>query len=196
MGVASQRHAPAALHPANKRGRRLGGAQGRSGRMRKISPPPGIDSRTAQPIASGCTDWAHLHPISAFVTLKIGGVCFSEMLTTVRKTPGPRLEIRSAEGSTVTSDSLRFTSYEGPLGCLSARLQRTAVVFDVIWSRLNNNPCSWILQANGSTLRDSQYVTKRTVLASVNCTNRLPSGQQLFLCTRSLQCRHLAAVVH
>jgi len=31
--------------------RRLGGAQGRSGQVRKISPPPGFDSRTVQPVA-------------------------------------------------------------------------------------------------------------------------------------------------
>jgi hypothetical protein len=38
--------------------RRLGGSQGRSGRVRKISPPPGFDPRTVQPVASRYTDWA------------------------------------------------------------------------------------------------------------------------------------------
>ena len=38
--------------------RRLGGPQGRSGRVRKISPPPGFDSRNAQPVASRYTDYA------------------------------------------------------------------------------------------------------------------------------------------
>jgi hypothetical protein len=38
--------------------RRLGGPQGRSGRLRKISPPPGFDPRTVQPIASRYTDFA------------------------------------------------------------------------------------------------------------------------------------------
>ena len=37
---------------------RLGGPQGRSGRVRKISPPPGFDPRTVQPVASRYTDWA------------------------------------------------------------------------------------------------------------------------------------------
>jgi hypothetical protein len=32
--------------------RTQGGPQGRSGRVRKISPPPGFDLRTAQPVAS------------------------------------------------------------------------------------------------------------------------------------------------
>jgi len=32
--------------------RRLGWSQGRSGRVRKISPPPGFDPRTVQPVAS------------------------------------------------------------------------------------------------------------------------------------------------
>ena len=38
--------------------RRLGGPQGRSGQVRKISPPMGFDPRTVQPIASRYTDYA------------------------------------------------------------------------------------------------------------------------------------------
>jgi hypothetical protein len=38
--------------------RRLGGPQGRSGRLLKISPPPGFDPRTVQPVASRYTDYA------------------------------------------------------------------------------------------------------------------------------------------
>jgi hypothetical protein len=37
---------------------RLGGPQGRYGRLRKISPPSGFDPRTVQPVASHYTDWA------------------------------------------------------------------------------------------------------------------------------------------
>ena len=37
---------------------RLGGPQGRSGQVRKISPPPGFDPRTVQPIDSRYTDYA------------------------------------------------------------------------------------------------------------------------------------------
>jgi hypothetical protein len=47
MGVADQRHSPAALPPGKTRCplyRRLSGPQGRSGRVRKISPPTGIRS--------------------------------------------------------------------------------------------------------------------------------------------------------
>jgi hypothetical protein len=60
-GVGGQHHAPAALPPGKTRYplyRRLGGPQGRSGRVRKISPPPGFDPRTVQPVASRYTDWA------------------------------------------------------------------------------------------------------------------------------------------
>ena len=61
MGVRGQHHAPAAL-PTGKTQyplyRRLGGPQDRSGRVRKISPPPGFDPRTVQPVASRYTDWA------------------------------------------------------------------------------------------------------------------------------------------
>jgi hypothetical protein len=56
-----QRHAPAALLPGKTRyplDRRLGSPQGRSGRVRKNSPPPGFDPRTVQPVASRYTDWA------------------------------------------------------------------------------------------------------------------------------------------
>ena len=38
--------------------RRLGGPQGQSGHVRKISPPPGFDPRTIQPVASRYTDYA------------------------------------------------------------------------------------------------------------------------------------------
>ena len=61
MGVVFQRHAPAALAPGKTEYplyRRLGGPQGRAGQLRKISPPPGFDTRTVQPVASRYTDWA------------------------------------------------------------------------------------------------------------------------------------------
>jgi hypothetical protein len=38
--------------------RRLGGPQGRSGQVRKISPSPEFDSRTVQPVARRYTDYA------------------------------------------------------------------------------------------------------------------------------------------
>ena len=61
MGVGGQCHAPAALRPGNTLYplyRRLGGPQGRSGEMRKISPAPGFDLGTVQPVANRCTDYA------------------------------------------------------------------------------------------------------------------------------------------
>ena len=61
MWVGGQRHVPAALPPGKTRYplyRRLGGSQGRSGRMRKILPPPGFDPRTVQLVESRYTDWA------------------------------------------------------------------------------------------------------------------------------------------
>jgi len=60
MGVGSQRQVPAALPPGMTRYplyKRLGGPQGRSGRVRKISPPPEFDPRPVQPVASHYTDW-------------------------------------------------------------------------------------------------------------------------------------------
>ena len=60
-GVGGQRHASAALTPGKTRYpsyRTLGGPQGLSGRVRKISPPPGYDPRTVQPVTSRYTDCA------------------------------------------------------------------------------------------------------------------------------------------
>jgi len=60
MGVGGQRHAPATLPPEKTRYplyRRLGGPKGRSGRVRKISPPTGFDPRTIQSVASRYTDY-------------------------------------------------------------------------------------------------------------------------------------------
>ena len=58
-GVGGQRHTPAALPWGKSRlslYRRLGGPQGRSGRVQKISPPPGFNPGTVQPVASRYTD--------------------------------------------------------------------------------------------------------------------------------------------
>jgi len=66
MGVGDQRHAPVALTPGKTRYplyRRLGGHQGRSGQARKISPPPGFDPRTVQPVASPYADWTIPAPL-------------------------------------------------------------------------------------------------------------------------------------
>ena len=63
MVVGGQTHAPAALPPGKTRyplHRRLGGPQGGSGQVRKISPPPEFDPRTVQPVASRYTDCAIL----------------------------------------------------------------------------------------------------------------------------------------
>ena len=57
-GGGGQRHVPAALPPGKTRYLlywRLGGPQGRSGQMRKISPPQGFDPQT---VASRYTDYA------------------------------------------------------------------------------------------------------------------------------------------
>jgi hypothetical protein len=37
--------------------KRLGGPEGRSGRVRKLTPSPGFDPRTDQPVWSRCTEY-------------------------------------------------------------------------------------------------------------------------------------------
>ena len=59
--VGGQLHAKASFTSGKTRYplyRRLDGPQDRSGRVRSISRPPGFDPRTAQHVASRCTDWA------------------------------------------------------------------------------------------------------------------------------------------
>jgi len=77
MGVGGQRHAPAALHPRKTRYpsyRRLGGPQGRSVRVRKISPLPGFDPQTVRTVAIRYTDWA--------IPAQIGGVVVKTAMNT------------------------------------------------------------------------------------------------------------------
>jgi hypothetical protein len=54
--------------------RRLGGSRGRSGRVRKISHPPGFDPWTVQPVPSRYTDWA----IPAHINFIYGVLIVSE----------------------------------------------------------------------------------------------------------------------
>ena len=58
MGLFDQRHAPVALTPGKSRYRRLDESQGRSGRVRKISPPPGSHPRNVQSVENCYTDFA------------------------------------------------------------------------------------------------------------------------------------------
>jgi hypothetical protein len=60
--------------------RRLGGPQGRSGRVRKISPPPGFGPRTFQPVASRYNEYAipaHQRP---FYPLQFGQTRFDTFI--------------------------------------------------------------------------------------------------------------------
>ena len=59
--MGGQRHAPASLSPGKTRYplyRRLGGPQGRPGRVRKIWPPTGTGSLDRTAVANRYTDWA------------------------------------------------------------------------------------------------------------------------------------------
>ena len=84
-GVGDQRHGPTSLPPGKTRYplyRRLDRPQGRSGRVRKISPPPGFDPWTVQPVASRFADLAIpancSTKVSSFVNTSAGQIdtCF------------------------------------------------------------------------------------------------------------------------
>jgi hypothetical protein len=73
-GVDGQCHAPAALPPGKTRhppSRRLGGPQGRSGRLRKIWSLKRFDPRTVQLVTSSYTDWESLAPIIIIIIIII-----------------------------------------------------------------------------------------------------------------------------
>jgi hypothetical protein len=77
--VGSQRHPTAALPPGKTRYqsyRMLGGPQSRSGRVRKITLPPGFDHRIVQPVAIRYTDWAN----SANLSVMLKPLHFQEVL--------------------------------------------------------------------------------------------------------------------
>jgi hypothetical protein len=61
--------------------RRLVRPQGRSGRVRKISPPPEFDPRTVQPVASSYTDWAIAAQIVDYHNIKLSWTLEVRMLT-------------------------------------------------------------------------------------------------------------------
>jgi hypothetical protein len=81
MGVGGQRHDPTALPPGKETPypfyRRRGEPQARSGRVRKISPSPGLDPRTVQPVASRYTNYAIAAPINSIYDLKNDTAMFS-----------------------------------------------------------------------------------------------------------------------
>ena len=94
-----QFRAPSALPPAKTRYpvyRRLGEPQGRSERVRRISPLPGFDPRTVQPVASRNTDCA----IPAR-SLWLIPTCKASILETPSK------------------DKLRFKTFLGVKNCIS-----------------------------------------------------------------------------
>jgi hypothetical protein len=82
--VRGQRHAPAAPYPRERPGTRftggLGGPQGRSRRVQKISPTPGFDPRTVQPVGSRYTDYA-IRPTADCVFMIIYVLCLTEYIT-------------------------------------------------------------------------------------------------------------------
>jgi hypothetical protein len=74
MRLGGQRHAPAAFPPEKTRHRfyrSLGVPQVRYGRVRKISPPPGFDPSTVQPVTSRYTVYAIPAPSLNMWAIKI-----------------------------------------------------------------------------------------------------------------------------
>jgi len=60
--------------------RRLGGPQGRPGQVRKISPLPGFDARTVQPVGRRYADYATRPPKLDRQNIKSGAICSRVLL--------------------------------------------------------------------------------------------------------------------
>jgi len=82
--------------------KRLGGPQGRSGQVRKISPPPGFDPRTFQPVASRYTDCATRPIIVLYFKIIFFGILLLSILVTCRNQFDFYLLSFSSAGSTFT----------------------------------------------------------------------------------------------
>jgi hypothetical protein len=110
--VGGQHHASTVLPLGKTRYplyRRLGGSQGRSGRVRKISPPPGFNPRTVQPVVSRYTDWATRPTIFTYKWR----IIFPQISSTIRPQVGQSILIIEASQSqpdTRHSTGLLWTS--------------------------------------------------------------------------------------
>jgi hypothetical protein len=90
-GVGGQTHAPATLPPGMTRYplyTKLGGPQGRSGRVRKIRPPLEFDPLTVQPVASHYTEYAI--PAQICVCARVR----ERVLKMIHNTFGPSFKIK------------------------------------------------------------------------------------------------------
>jgi len=83
--------------------RRLGGSPGRSGRVRKISPPRGFDPRTVQLVASGYTD----RVICGLTSFGIDRPCLMAQGGTVFKIPSFKATLGSAAYCEIRGSGLR-----------------------------------------------------------------------------------------
>jgi hypothetical protein len=111
MWVGGQRHTPAALPLGKTRYplyRKLGGPQGRSERVRKISPPPptGIRFRTVQPVARRYNVWAIPAHDAGPLKIKI----FPSSIERIR---GPRKQPWASAGYPIIANQMLPT----PLSC-------------------------------------------------------------------------------
>ena len=101
--------------------RRLDEPHGRSGRVRNISPAPGFDSRTVQPIAYGCTDWA----IPAHVLLAV--VIIIIIIIIIHKHQGLYPLIRSIFNNNNNNNNNLFFYYYAVIAIRNRRIHRTVV---------------------------------------------------------------------
>jgi hypothetical protein len=124
--VGGQHHGPAALPLGKTRYplcSRLGGPQGRSGRVRKISPPPGFDPWTIQPIANHYNDWATLAPNCGIKNLICAWCCPPALFFPLLPHLCYGLGFTSVKQSCFRSDVMRSYFMSGviqfPIRCLN-----------------------------------------------------------------------------
>ena len=122
--MGGQRHALAALTPGRTRYplyRRLGGPQGRSGRVRRISPSSGFDPRSIQLVASRYTEYT----IPARHTVRLPVLLVQRFRWTVGKETCSRNPV--SEGSLLSTwvyegKCVPLQACSGPSGSRRSRL--------------------------------------------------------------------------
>jgi hypothetical protein len=123
--------------------RRQVGPQGRSGRVRKVSPPPGLDPRTVQPVGSHYSEWRNadlLKNISTAFFSRDTHLCLEVRGTQNSNSPYPvalifhysRTSLTGLNGTASHSDLSVKIGYIGSLkfGCYCLRYLPASKPFD------------------------------------------------------------------
>ena len=119
--MGGQRHASAAFTPGKETryplNRRLGGPQGRSGRIRIISPILGFDPRTVQPVASRIltlksyvTNVSHVRRLTSEGLRRVQSAGSNKLIPTLDQADSPHGALTDKQRTTTWKMDLKYTA--------------------------------------------------------------------------------------